>query len=65
MNDNMDPEGPRHAQALSLLNDLALILRNAEARGIDVVGADGERVFQFGWWAKQCDAALGLSDKIP
>jgi len=60
MNDNTDPEGPRHAHALSLINDLAILLRNAESRGLEVIDGKGEKVFQFGWWAKQCDKQLNL-----
>lgn len=61
MNDNLTPEGPAHAYALGLLNDLAVLLRNAEARGLDVLDENGERVFQFGFWADECDKATGIT----
>lgn len=60
MNDNMEPEGPRHAQALALINDLAILLKNASARGLEVYDQNNIPVYQFAWWAKQCDKQLDL-----
>lgn len=44
MNDNATPEGPAHAYALALLNDLMLVLANASK-------ADARR-----WVEGTCDA---------
>ena len=34
-NDNLTPDGPNHAAALSLLNDLMLVLDNAAKQGVE------------------------------
>jgi hypothetical protein len=61
MNDNLPAvEGPRHAEAVALLNDLYLILRNMGVEGVDVIGADGEPVYQPAFWAGQCARVLGI-----
>lgn len=60
MNDNITPEGPAHALALGLLNDLAILLRNAQAQGVEVYDENGEAVYDFGFWADHCDVVLGL-----
>ena len=60
MNDNTHPEGPRHAQALALLNDLMLLLSNMERAGLDRVDADGERVYDPGFWANECAKVIGV-----
>lgn len=60
MNDNLTPEGPAHAIALGLLTDLAIVLRNAAMQGVEVYGPDGERIYDFGFWADQCDFATGV-----
>lgn len=60
MNDNIDYEGPNHAHALALLNDLQLILANMAREGLDKIGADGEPVYDPAFWANECAKVLGL-----
>lgn len=61
MNDNLDKiEGPRHAAAVSLLNDLMLLLGNMERNGLDTIGCDGQRVYQQWFWANECAKVLGV-----
>ena len=62
MNDNTMPEGPNHAAALALINDLMLILSNMEAQGVDRV-VDGEPVYCPGFWANECAKVLGVVRK--
>lgn len=62
MNDNIDVEGPRHAIALELINDLMLLLGNAHACGLDRYDVDGEAVFEFGFWSQECAKILGVSN---
>ena len=50
MNDNLPAEGPNHAAALALINDLMLILANMDVQGVDRV-VDGEPVYCPGFWA--------------
>lgn len=64
MNDNAIPEGPNHAAALALINDLMLILANMEAQGVDRV-VDGEPVYCPGFWANECAKVLGVVRKGP
>lgn len=44
MNDNLIPEGPNHAAAMALLNDLMLVLSNASRQGLERYDANGEAV---------------------
>ncbi len=60
MNDNLDPTSRNHAEALALLNDLYLILSNMEREGVDKPDADGEGVYQPGFWARECAKVLGI-----
>lgn len=60
MNDNLLPEGPAHAAALALINDLMLILGNADRCGLDRYDNDGEPIFCFGFWADECAKVAGL-----
>ena len=60
MNDNIQAEGPNHAAALALINDLMLILSNMEAQGVDRV-VDGEPIYCPGFWADECAKVLGLA----
>lgn len=60
MNDNLIPEGPNHAAALALLNDLMLILANASKAGLERYDADGEAVFDFAFWSNECAKIIGV-----
>lgn len=61
MNDNLPIEGPNHAAALSLVNDLMLILGNMAKDGLDRAGSDGEPIYDPGFWADECAKVLGLA----
>ena len=41
-NDNLTPDGPNHAAALCLLNDLMLVLDNAAKQGVERYCSEGE-----------------------
>ena len=43
MNDNLPPEGPAHAYALALLNDLMLVLANASKAGLERWDSNGDQ----------------------
>lgn len=60
MNDNAIPEGPNHAAALALLNDLMLILANASKAGLERYDADGEPVYDFAFWSNECAKIIGV-----
>lgn len=60
MNDNLDAEGPNHAYALALLNDLMVVLRNAAENGLEAYDAHGERVYDFAFWSNECAKAVGV-----
>lgn len=60
MNDNVPVEGPGHAQAMSLINDLMLLLGHAYLCGLDRYDVDGEPVFEFGFWSNECAKILGV-----
>jgi hypothetical protein len=59
-NDNLTPDGPNHAAALSLLNDLMLVLDNAAKQGMERYDADGEQVYNFAYWSSECARAIGI-----
>jgi hypothetical protein len=59
-NDNLTPEGPNHAAALSLLNDLMLVLDNAAKQGMERYDADGEQVYNFAYWSSECARVIGM-----
>jgi hypothetical protein len=61
VNDNLICEGPRHAEALALVNDLMLILGNMAKEGLDRAGDDGEPIYDPGFWADECAKVLGLA----
>jgi hypothetical protein len=46
-NDNLNPDGPNHAAALSLLNDLMLVLDSAAKQGVERYCSEGEPVYDF------------------
>lgn len=59
MNDNIDPEGPRHAQALRLINELQVLLAMADRmtkKGHYVAVCSG---FDFEYWAGECRKVAG------
>ena len=60
MNDNTIPEGPNHAAALALLNDLMLILANASKAGLERYDSNGEAVFDFSFWSNECAKVVGV-----
>jgi len=60
MNDNLPAEGPNHAAALSLLNDLMLLLRNASQMGMERYNSDGEAIYDFAFWANECAKVVGV-----
>lgn len=61
MNDNLEVEGPAHAAALGLINDLMLILSNAHESGLEKYDARGEGIFALNFWSDECAKVLGLS----
>lgn len=60
MNDNLPAEGPNHAAALALLNDLMLVLGNAASQGLERYGADGEPIYDFQFWSNECAKVIGV-----
>jgi hypothetical protein len=60
MNDNIEIEGPAHAHALALLNDLMLVLANASKAGLERWDANGEAVYDFAFWSNECAKAVGV-----
>lgn len=60
MNDNLIPDSPNHAAALALLNDLMLVLSNASRQGLERYDANGEPVYDFAFWAKECGKVIGV-----
>lgn len=60
MNDNLIPEGPNHAAALALLNDLMLVLSNASRQGLERYDVNGEPVYDFAFWSNECAKMVGV-----
>ena len=60
MNDNLDADGPNHAAALSLLNVLMLLLRNASQMGMERFDGNGEPLYDFAFWANECAKVVGV-----
>ena len=60
MNDNLVPDGPNHAFALALLNDLMVVLANAHTTGMERYDEKGEPIYDFGFWANECAKAVGV-----
>jgi hypothetical protein len=59
VNDNTTPEGPRHAQALRLINELQVLLAMADRmtqKGHYVAVCAG---FDFAYWAGECRKVAG------
>jgi hypothetical protein len=60
MNDNLPVEGPNHAAALALINDLMLVLANASRQGLERYDANGEPVYDFAFWSNECAKIVGV-----
>lgn len=60
MNDNATPEGPAHAYALALLNDLMLVLANASKAGLERWDSNGDPVYDPAFWSNECAKAVGV-----
>ena len=62
MNDNNTTlaEGPRHQEALALLEDLKLILANADKSGFERIDREGDKVFDFAYWRDECERVASL-----
>lgn len=60
MNDNINADSPNHAAALSLLNDLMLLLRNASQMGMERFDGNGEPLYDFAFWANECAKVVGV-----
>lgn len=60
MNDNIDVEGPAHAQALALLNDLMIILANMAKAGLERWDSNGDPVYDPAFWSNECAKAVGV-----
>jgi hypothetical protein len=59
MNDNCNPEGPRHAQALRLINELEVLLSMSDRMaksGHAIAVCSG---FDFDYWAGECRKVAG------
>lgn len=59
MNDNCEAEGPRHAQALRLINELQVLLSMADRmtkKGHASAVCSG---FDFEYWAGECRQVAG------
>jgi hypothetical protein len=59
-NDNLTPDSPNHAEALSLLADLMLLLGNAAKQGLERYDEAGERVYDFAFWSAECARVIGM-----
>lgn len=60
MNDNLNAEGPNHAAALALLNDLMLVLSNAGKQGLERYDGNGQPVYDFAFWSNECAKMVGV-----
>ena len=59
MNDNLDPDGPRHLFAMDLLNSLMILMENAAKEGLDRRDDDG-LIYDWAFWSGECAKALGV-----
>jgi hypothetical protein len=59
MNDNLDPDGPRHLFAMDLLNSLMILMDNAAKEGLDRRDDDG-LIYDWAFWSGECAKALGV-----
>ena len=63
-NDNLTPDGPNHAAALSLLNDLMLVLDSAAKQGVERYCSEGEPVYDFAYWSSECARVIGMMKRL-
>lgn len=63
-NDNLTPDGPNHAAALSLLNDLMLVLDSAAKQGVERYCSEGEPVYDFAYWSSECARVIGMRKRL-
>jgi len=59
MNDNLDPDGPRHLFAMDLLNSLMILMDNAAKEGLDRSDDEG-LIYDWAFWSGECAKALGV-----
>jgi hypothetical protein len=59
VNDNLDPDGPRHLFAMDLLNSLMILMDNAAKEGLDRRDDDG-LIYDWAFWSGECAKALGV-----
>jgi hypothetical protein len=64
MNDNLDPDGPRHLFAMDLLNSLMILMDNAAKEGLDRRDDDG-LIYDWAFWSGECAKALGVRKIAP
>jgi hypothetical protein len=64
MNDNLDPDGPRHLFAMDLLNSLMILMDNAAKEGLDRRDDDG-LIYDWAFWSGECAKALGVKKIAP
>lgn len=65
MNDNLHSEGPCHAYALDLLNNLYVVLGAARKAGVEFANCSEDMAYglDFGFWENECAKALNLAHK--
>lgn len=59
MNDNTTPEGPRHAQALRLINELQVLLAMSDRMTKNCHYQVVCHGFDFEYWASECRKVAG------
>ena len=64
MNDNLDPDGPRHLFAMDLLNSLMVLMDNAAKEGLDRRDQDG-LIYDWAFWSGECAKALNVRKIAP
>jgi hypothetical protein len=64
MNDNLDPDGPRHLFAMDLLNSLMVLMDNAAKEGLDRSDDEG-LIYDWAYWSGECAKALNVRKIAP
>jgi hypothetical protein len=64
VNDNLDPDGPRHLFAMDLLNSLMVLMDNAAKEGLDRRDQDG-LIYDWAFWSGECAKALNVRKIAP
>jgi hypothetical protein len=59
VNDNLDPDGPRHLFAMDLLNSLMVLMDNAAKEGLDRCDDEG-LIYDWAFWSGECAKALNV-----